>query len=236
MKPYMKYRIIPLLMVCLLYLTVWRVDFERYKPVFKQEKPALKIQYILDAGHGGEDGGAISRTGVPESHINLEIAIKLDALLGFLGVTTLMTRVEDISIHDNEADTLREKKISDLKKRVSIMEQYPDSTLISIHQNTYPKEEYRGTQIFFAPTPGSKELAYFIQQTIVSNLQPENTRQEKQIPNTVYLMNHVKNRAILVECGFLTNPEEEQLLRDTEYQKKLAIVLSSGLILQNRVE
>ena len=194
------------------------------------------IHYILDAGHGGEDGGAVSGTGVSESHINLDIVRKLDILLGFLGAPTIMTRTEDISIHDATAKTLREKKVSDLKNRVEITNRYPHAALVSIHQNTYPEKRYRGTQVFFAPTSGSKELAHLIQQTIVSTLQPENNRQEKLIPNTVYLMNHIKNRAILVECGFLTNPEEDQLLRNSEYQKKLAMTLSSGLILQNQLK
>lgn len=231
-----KFRLLPLFLACLICGIAWLSELTKDWPVFQAEDVAYNIHYILDAGHGGEDGGAVSETGVPESHINLEITRKLDVLLGFLGAPTIMTRTEDISIHDENAKTLREKKVSDLKNRVKIMNQYPQATLISIHQNTYPEKRYRGTQVFFAPTANSKELACLLQQIIISTLQPENTRQEKQIPESVYLMNHIKNRAVLIECGFLTNLEEEQLLRSTEYQKKLAITLSSGLILQNQVK
>ena len=231
-----KFRLLPFFMACIICAIAWLSDLTKDRPVFQSEDFIYNIHYILDAGHGGEDGGAVSESGIPESHINLEITRKIDVLLGFLGSPTIMTRTEDISIHDANAKTLREKKVSDLKNRVEIMNQYPQATLVSIHQNTYPEKRYRGTQVFFAPTANSKELACLLQQTIVSTLQPENTRQEKQIPDTVYLMNHIKNQAILIECGFLTNPEEEQLLRSSEYQKKLAITLSSGLTLQNQVK
>ena len=230
-----KFRLIPLFIAWLICTIAWLSEQEPVWPAVETED-LCGIRYILDAGHGGEDGGAVSGAGVPESHINLDITRKLDVLLGFLGSPTIMTRTEDCSLHDENANTLREKKVSDLKNRVEIMNQYPWATLVSIHQNTYPEKRYRGTQVFFAPTSNSKELACFLQKIIISELQPENSRQEKLIPDTVYLMNHINNRAVLIECGFLTNPEEEQLLRNSEYQKKLAITLSSGLILQNQVK
>ena len=231
-----RFKIITLFVACLICGIAGLTEQGESWPSFETENFVPDIHYILDAGHGGEDGGAVSKTGVPESDINLNITRKLDVLLGFFGVPTIMTRTEDISLHDKNANTLREKKVSDLKNRVHIVQQYPQATLISIHQNTYPDEKYRGSQVFFAPTVHSQELACVLQQTIISTLQPENTRQEKLIPNTVYLMNHIKNRAVLVECGFLTNPSEELLLKNSEYQKKLAITLSSGLILQNQVK
>lgn len=231
-----KFQLLPLFIACLICTIAWFSKPTKDWPTFESEDFGYNIHYILDAGHGGEDGGAVSGTGIPESHINLDITKKLDVLLGFLGSPTIMTRTEDLSIHNSDAKTLKEKKVSDLKNRVAIMNQYPQATLISIHQNTYPEKKYRGTQVFFAPTADSKELACLLQQTIISTLQPENNRQEKQIPDTVYLMNHIKNRAVLIECGFLTNPEEEQLLRSSEYQKKLALTLSSGLTSQNQVK
>lgn len=181
---------------------------------------------ILDAGHGGEDGGAVSPNGHCESQINLDIVRKLDQLFAFLGEPALLLREDDVSLHDDVAVTLREKKVSDLKNRVKAVEQYPAATLVSIHQNSYPESKYRGTQVFYAPTAGSQQLAQALQGTVTSRLQPENTRQEKEIPSSVYLMNHVKNRAVLVECGFLTNPEEEMLLQQHGYQCKLSLILS----------
>lgn len=184
---------------------------------------------ILDAGHGGEDGGAVSPGGHKESQINLDITLKLDRLMAFLGEPMLLLRETDISLHEPGAVTLREKKVSDLKNRAKTAGQYPDAALISIHQNSYPEEKYRGTQVFYAPTEGSEQLAGAIQQAVSLHLQKENKRQEKLIPDSVYLMNHIENTAVLVECGFLTNLEEERLLQNEVYQRKLALVLGTTL-------
>ena len=183
---------------------------------------------ILDAGHGGEDGGAVSVTGVPESRVNLEIVQKLRDTLALYGVDPVVLREEDVSLHDPEASTLREKKRSDLKNRVRAVEAVEGGTLLSIHQNSYPGSQYRGAQVFYAPTEGSRELAELLQTALREELQPDNDRQAKPIPESVYLMNHVSCPAVLVECGFLTNPEEEALLRDGGYQRQLAAVLAGA--------
>ena len=183
---------------------------------------------ILDAGHGGEDGGAVSVTGVPESRVNLEIVQKLRDTLALYGVNPVVLREEDVSLHDPEASTLREKKRSDLKNRVRAVEAVEGGTLLSIHQNSYPGSQYRGVQVFYAPTGGSRELAELLQTALREELQPDNDRQAKPIPESVYLMNHVSCPAVLVECGFLTNPEEEALLRDGGYQRQLAAVLAGA--------
>ena len=183
---------------------------------------------ILDAGHGGEDGGAVSVTGVPESRVNLEIVQKLRDTLALYGVDPVVLREEDVSLHDPEASTLREKKRSDLKNRVRAVEAVEGGTLLSIHQNSYPGSQYRGAQVFYAPTGGSRELAELLQTALREELQPDNSRQAKPVPESVYLMNHVSCPAVLVECGFLTNPEEEALLRDGGYQKQLAAVLAGA--------
>ena len=183
---------------------------------------------VLDAGHGGEDGGAVSLTGAPESGINLAIVLKLRDVLGLYGVDPILLRETDMSLHDESADTLREKKRSDLKNRVAAVEDVEGSTLLSIHQNTYPGSQYHGTHVFYAPTEGSQPLAEHIQTSIQAALQPDNERAVKQIPDTVYIMNHVTCPAVLIECGFLTNPEEEALLRDEEYQRKLAAVIAGA--------
>ena len=183
---------------------------------------------ILDAGHGGEDGGAVSITGVPESQINLAIVLKLRDVLGLYGVAPVVLREEDISLHDSEAGTLREKKRSDLKNRVAMVEEIEGGTLLSIHQNTYPGSRYHGAHVFYAPTEGSQKLAEHFQNSIKTALQPDNERAVKQIPDTVYIMNHVTCPAILIECGFLTNPGEEALLRDEDYQRKLSAVIAAA--------
>lgn len=182
--------------------------------------------WVVDPGHGGEDGGAVSVTGVPESQINLAIAKRLDALLGFYGENSYLMREEDISLHDPEAKTLREKKVSDLHNRAQLVGELEGAVLVSIHQNTFPQSKYHGTQVFFAPTQGSQALAETYQQAIHTSLQPDNSRQAKPIGDNVYLMNHVDCPAVLVECGFLSNPEEEAQLRQEDYQTKLAAVLA----------
>ena len=183
---------------------------------------------VLDAGHGGEDGGAVSLTGTPESQINLAIVLKLRDVLGLYGVDPIVLREEDISLHDDDANTLREKKRSDLKNRVAAIEAVEGGTLLSIHQNTYPGSRYHGAHVFYAPTEGSQELAEHVQNSIKAALQPDNERAVKRIPDTVYIMNHVTCPAVLIECGFLTNPEEEALLRDEDYQRKLSAVIAAA--------
>ena len=181
---------------------------------------------VLDAGHGGEDGGAVSLTGVAESGINLAITLRVDQLLGFCGAPPVVLREEDVSLHDQGADTLREKKASDLRNRVQAVEQVGDAVLLSVHQNTFTDKKYHGAQVFYAPTEGSQALAETMQEALRAALDPENGRQAKTIPDSVYLMNHVSCPAVLVECGFLSNPEEEALLRSADYQIRLAAVLA----------
>lgn len=185
---------------------------------------------VIDPGHGGEDGGAVSVSGQAESAINLDIALQLDQLMGFYGVHTIMTRDSDSSIHDPDAETLRQKKVSDLHNRVELINGVENGTLISIHQNSYTSQRYHGAQVFYANEALSMPLAQKVQDTVRTSLDPENTRIPKRIPDTVYLMNHISCRAILVECGFLSNPEEDRLLQEQAYQMKLAMTLASSYI------
>lgn len=191
------------------------------------ERPTL----IIDAGHGGEDGGAVSPSGALESRINLDIALRLDGILGLYGVPAVLLRDTDVSLHDKTAQTLRQKKVSDLHNRVEMVNAHKNAVLLSIHQNSYPDSRYHGAQVFFSPTDGSRELAQVLQEQLRDTLDPQNGRLEKQIPDTIYLMNHISCPAVLVECGFLTNPHEEARLRDGIYQTKLAAALAGGYLL-----
>ncbi len=119
-----------------------------------------------------------------------------------------------------------QKKVSDLKNRVEAIEAVEGGTLLSIHQNTYTSSRYHGSHVFYAPTDGSQGLAEHFQTSIRATLQPDNERAVKLIPDTVYIMNHITCPAVLIECGFLTNPTEEALLRDGDYQRKLAAVIA----------
>ncbi len=181
---------------------------------------------VIDAGHGGEDGGAVSKAGNAESHVNLAIATRLDHIFGLFGVETRMLRSEDVSLHDLSASTLRQKKVSDLHNRVDAIESTPHATLISIHQNFYNgNAKYHGAQVFYADTALSLPLAQYTQEILRQALDSENSRQAAKIPDSIYLMNHISCRAILVECGFLSNPAEDALLQTGGYQTKIAATL-----------
>lgn len=181
---------------------------------------------IIDAGHGGEDGGATSCTGALESHINLEIALKLDDLLHLLGIDTVMIRSTDRSVY-TQGDTIAAKKVSDLKERVRIANETENAVLVSIHQNNFSDSQYSGAQVFYAPTTDSKAFAAQLQSQLIRSLNPNSNRQIKKADG-IYLMQHISCTGVLVECGFLSNPEEEARLRNEEYQLELCCVLASA--------
>lgn len=187
---------------------------------------SAETTFIIDAGHGGEDGGAVSTTGIYESHLNLEIALRLEDLLHFLGADTRMIRSEDISVY-TEGNTIAQRKVSDIRRRVEIVKETPNAVLLSIHQNHFSQSKYRGAQVFYAE--GSEDLARSIQQTIAAQVDRNNHRQCKAAQN-IYLMEHITCPAVLVECGFLSNPAEELLLRDGNYQKKLVAAIACGVL------
>lgn len=191
---------------------------------------ALRYHPVIDAGHGGEDGGASSDAGAREADINLQVAVKTDLLMRFMGVSTTMTRREDISLHDATARTFAEKKRSDLQNRAALVEKMKNALLLSIHQNTFPESKYFGLQAFYGNAHGSRELADEIQNTAIRRLDPDNTRKAATVREDIYLMNQVTCPAVLVECGFLTNPREERLLREDTYQTKLAAVITAAYL------
>lgn len=193
------------------------------------ESPGLPV-IVLDPGHGGEDGGAVSANGVRESGLNLEISLRTRDLLRFLGVPVVMTRETDLSIHSPEAATVSEKKISDLKNRVAIVSDTENPILVSIHQNMFAESKYYGTQLFYADSEPSRQLAEALQALFAAELDPSNHRRAKPCEN-VYLLSKISCPGVLVECGFLSNPKEEALLQSAEYQKKLAAVLAAGLFI-----
>ena len=184
---------------------------------------------VIDAGHGGEDGGARSCTGVQESGINLEIALRVNDLMHFLGMQTRMIRTTDCAVYTEGARTIAEKKVSDIHNRVRMVEETPGALLVSIHQNNFPEGKYRGAQVFYAKTDGSRELAEQTQRYLAAQVDPNNHR-ECKAAQEIYLLKHVNCTAILVECGFLSNPGEEALLREAGYQKKLAAAICCSVI------
>ena len=185
------------------------------------------VTIVLDAGHGGEDGGATSVTGVLESGINLSITLRLEQVLALCGFRISMIRSDDVSVY-TEGNTITEKKVSDLKHRVQLVNAQTPAVLISIHQNHFSEAKYDGAQVFYAGTDGSKLLAELTQATLRQTLDPGN-RREAKAASSVYLMEKIQCTGILVECGFLSNPEEDQLLQNETYQTKIACAVGSAL-------
>ncbi len=186
---------------------------------------------IIDAGHGGIDGGAVGSAGTVEKRINLEIALKLRDVLDDAGYTVIMTRCEDISIHDSSANTIKQKKVSDMHNRLALTRMYPNSLLVSIHQNTLGNSSVRGAQVFFSPNnEQSSLLAQCLQDSFNTKLQPDNKKETKKTGKNLYLFYNAQNVAILAECGFLSNPDEERKLCSEEYQNKIVYCLYYGIL------
>jgi len=184
---------------------------------------------IIDAGHGGEDGGAVSVLGEVESTINLEIARKLCHMLDFLGHKTVMTRKDSNAIYDTDAKTLREKKVSDLKNRVALINSISNAFVISIHQNYYPDSKVSGAQVFYNLHDKSELASEFVTESLkccgISKV-----RAPAKIGETIYLMNNINSDAILVECGFISNYDECSKLCSDNYQSKIALAVTGGYI------
>lgn len=191
-----------------------------------QEIPVERERTIvIDAGHGGEDGGAVSCTGVPESRINLQIALKLNDLFHLLGFKTRMIRSTDISVY-TAGNTLAQKKVSDLKERVRIVTETENPILISIHQNTFSEARYSGAQVFYNGAGESHAMADALQAAFCQALNPGSKRSSKSADG-IYLMENIQCTAVLAECGFLSNVQEEGKLRTDEYQQRICCVIAA---------
>lgn len=178
---------------------------------------------VIDAGHGSPDGGATGASGTREELINLEISRRLERLLALLGYETIMTRTGPESIA-TEGDTIRRRKQSDLQNRVALVNGLPAAVVVSIHQNHFPDSRYHGPQVFYGG--GGEELARTAQTALTAALAP-GSRREHKAASGIYLMERITHPGILVECGFLSNPAEEQKLADPHHQKKIAAVLAA---------
>ncbi len=185
---------------------------------------------IIDAGHGGEDGGAIGREIYFEKDINLDVSQKLELILNLHGINTDMTRREDISLGENTSESLRKRKIADLEKRVEKILSNTNALVISIHQNSFPQDvRCSGAQVFYSENNINSELlAKKVQFCLKHGINAANTRQEKPADKNIFLLKKIMCPAILVECGFLSNPDELIMLNDDSYRTKLALCVASG--------
>ena len=186
---------------------------------------------VIDPGHGGQDGGAVAPDGTEESEINLAISQRLEHLLRFAGVPTEMTRREDCMVCDPGLDTMRQRKVSDIRNRTALVNGIPNAVLLSIHQNSLPSSPAtHGAQAFRNRQEGAEALARTLQAGLNPVVNTHRAKEPKQIPDSIYLMNHVDAPAVLVECGFLSNREEAARLQQEDYQKTLAAVIAAGYL------
>ena len=225
------------MMLCLIFISLYAFSFkiandatiQTNKTIETVSTPVSNKTVIVDAGHGSPDEGASSNSGVTEAEINLQIALKLQNLLEQSGCIVILTRSDENEIYDAESNTIREKKISDMKNRVKIGNESSSDIFVSIHLNKIEQSKYSGWQTFYKPgNDDSKKLATSIQNNLNDAIQKEN----KRIPaalSTVYLMKNVEIPITIVECGFLSNPDEEKLLQTEEYQEKLAWGIYNGI-------
>lgn len=211
-------------------VTAYNVNDAKNKTVETVALPVSNKVIVIDAGHGVPDEGAESSNGTTEAESNLKIALKVQNLLEQSGATVVLTRSDENAIYDIDSKTLKQKKISDIHNRVKIGNESSADIFVSIHLNKIPQEQYWGWQTFYkeGSTEGQK-LATSIQNNLNQTIQKENNRVPMKIDN-IYIIKHVEIPISIVECGFLSNPEEEQLLLTDEYQNKLAWGIYTGIM------
>lgn len=195
-------------------------------------KPNGKFKtVIIDAGHGGEDGGASSTSGLIEKNLNLEISSILCEMLKGQGVEVVMTRTDDRLLYDRNVDFEGRKKKLDLAARLEVAKTYEESVFVSIHMNSFSDKRYSGLQVWYSQNcPESMVLAQKIQSNTRSKLQPNNKRSIKAADSKIFLLDNAVSPAVLVECGFLSNPDEAKLFEGEEYKREIARILFESIM------
>lgn len=183
---------------------------------------------IIDAGHGGADSGAVGKNGSLEKDINLKLSLKLKTALENTGYKIILTRDGDTLCSEDK--NIKNKKRADTKHRLKISEDNPGALFLSIHMNHFTDPSVKGAQVFYSPkNKDSKVLAEIIQQEIKNKVDNNNTRLTKEAYSSIYIMKHISNPAVLIECGFISNGEEEMLLNKDEYQNKLVKAITDAV-------
>lgn len=194
-----------------------------------EEKPPIR-RIVIDAGHGGEDGGAQSRAGLYEKDVNLSVARTLQDLFEAAGIPVVMTRTEDKLLYDRTVDFKGRKKVLDLAGRLTVAQSVPDSLFLSIHMNAFTQTQYSGTQVWYSVKDGrSQDIACSIQSG-AAMLDPLNHRKCKAAGSSIYLLDRLDTPAVLVEGGFLSNPEEAALLGNEAYRQELALMILASVL------
>lgn len=203
--------------------------FFKSRSTYSQKVPNEPI-VVIDAGHGGEDGGTIGINGCYEKDLNLSLAKKLKTYLSSMGIKCVLTRNSDTLLYDRNADYEGRKKHLDMLARLEITNSYENAIFVSIHQNAFPQEKYRGLQIYYSENnDNSLLIAKGIEEVVKSTLQPQNNRVAKASGGNIYLLDKLDCPALLIECGFLSNSEECALLCTDEYQNKLCAVIAARI-------
>ena len=215
-----------IIVLSLLYCKIQQVSSD---VIYENSFPVI----IIDAGHGGEDGGAIADDGTLEKNINLEISLKLTDIMSVFGYKIKSIRTTDTDLH-TEGDTIRQRKISDINHRFDIMNSYDNCLYVSVHQNKFIDSRIHGAQTFYSPNNNeSKILADFIQESISSQLQSDNNRVIKKSGTDIFLLYNATRPTVMVECGFISNTDELNNLKNFDYQQQMALSIAFGIINYN---
>jgi N-acetylmuramoyl-L-alanine amidase len=214
------------LLIVICAATVYKLSLLENNPALTASSTYELRTVILDAGHGGKDGGAVSVTGTAETVLNLDIVLRMQDVFEVLGYDVILTRETDTELSHADGGS---RKMQDLKGRLEIARKNCGIPFISIHMNKFPVEKYKGLQIYYSPIPESKELAETIRGYVVGNIDSTNKRSSKPSGSAIYLLHHAVSPSVLIECGFLSNNEEAVLLDSEEYRSKLSIVIASAV-------
>ena len=212
-----------------LILIVPMLNFSLPLPSQSADAPST-LTIVLDAGHGGEDGGC-EGNGLVEKNLNLDITLKVASLLREQGVNVVLTRDTDILLYDKNSDYQGKKKAQDVRKRLEIAKNQENAVLVSIHMNYFAETQYSGLQVWYSKNDTrSKILANFIQANVKNELQPSNKRATKEATSSIFLLHNATFPAVLIECGFLSNPDEARALGDENYRQQLAEIIFRSIL------
>lgn len=203
-----------------------RIDGERSRPVSAE----AGVTFVLDAGHGGEDSGAIGVNGALEKNLNMEVTLLLGDLLKEAGYRVVYTRTEDRLLYTEEQNIAGQRKTYDLKNRLAVAAAEENGVLVSIHMDKFSSPSASGLQVHYAGVGDSRVLADKIQNRVRADLQPNSRRTVKAAGEEIYLLYHSTTPAVLIECGFLSNPEECKKLCEKDYQRQLSFSIFCGMM------
>ena len=205
--------------------------FKKTPPAKTTSLPFLGKTIVLDAGHGKPDGGAVGNSGTEEDALNLEVTLFLQKFLEKSGINVVLTRADENGIFDEDAKSIKQKKVSDMHNREKIMNESGADVFLSIHMNKFTEAKYSGPQVFYSSQfEEARALAEIIQKELISELHPKMEREIKKADSGIYLLKNAEIPAVLVECGFLSNPEEEKLLKTEKYKESIAWAIYKGIV------